>query len=199
MKQKNIMAFGIALILFFIPITAFANTPLPFMPSKDEFQDNHQFKSTSTESLTDGLLHDLTNVLEPVYDWGITIITAAFIIGTIIMILSLITKNGQWQKFGQNTMFFSFIVLLLLRGLPVIILSIQSMKDITLMLDAFISALSQTSVYIGMIGIGVSMLFLYGFKLIGHPNFYRWSRALVAGSSIMIALSLIVPILFPTI
>lgn len=137
--------------------------------------------------------------LVPAYGWGITIITSTFVIGALMMILSALFKNGQWQKFGQNSMFFSFITLLLMRGLPILILSIRNTNDIDLLLHEFIITLSHSAIYLGVISIAASGLFKFGHNLVGHPEFYRRSRTLVMVSVIIVGLSLAIPKIFPQI
>lgn len=150
-------------------------------------------------NLLGGVVQSFAELIVPAYSWGIIIITSTFVIGTLLMILSAIFKNGQWQKLGQNSMFWSFISLLLLRGLPILILSIRNTNDIDILLKEFIITLSYSAIFLGVISIASSGLFKLGHKLIGHPEFYRRSRTLVMVSVIMVALSLVIPKIFPQI
>lgn len=170
----------------------FAETKLPITPKK-----NQEIKPVSSETLFGGLLKDLTEIVKPVYDWGIFIITAIFIIGSIVMILSMIVKNGQWQKYAQVTMFISFVVMLVLRGFPILILSVKSMGDVNILLTKLVSQLSGAAVFLGLTGIAASLLFRFFYKLIEHPDFHRWSKNLLGVSVIMMISSIVIPILFP--
>ncbi|WP_306010110.1 MULTISPECIES: hypothetical protein [Bacillus] len=184
------------LILLLVPLQANASAPLPFMPSKEE---NREIKPVSSESLFSGITSTFKELITPVYSWGVTLITALFIVGTVVMIMSLLFKNAQWQKFGQGTMLYSFIVMLVLRGLPILILSIRSANDVDLLLNQVISILSYSTVFIGLVGIAASFLFRFGFRLIEHPDFHRWSKNLLTVSIMMMIFSFVVPFLFPLI
>lgn len=183
-----------SLLLFSVfPLYTSAN-PLPFMPDKDS-----EIKPVSSDSLFGGLTRDIGEIVAPLYGWGITIITALFVIGAVVMILSMIFKNGQWQKYGQGTMFISFVVMLVLRGMPIIFLSVRSSADIDSLLNSSLTVLSSSAVILGLIGIAVSFLFKFGYRLIDHPDFHRWARNLMSVSIMMMLFAIVIPILFPTI
>ncbi|WP_028393900.1 hypothetical protein [Bacillus cihuensis] len=181
--------------LFFAPLAVTAS-PLPFMPEMDE---NKKIESTTSDSLFQGLLSDFGGLVKPLYGWGIDLVTALFVIGTVVMIMSILFRNGQWQKYAQGTMFISFIVMLTLRGLPIIILSLKTAKDIDVLISDSVSTLSFVAVFLGLISISVSFLFRFGYKLIEHPEFHKWSKNLISVSILMMALALTIPFLFPLI
>ncbi|MEK3977368.1 hypothetical protein MKZ20_21610 [Psychrobacillus sp. FSL K6-2684] len=155
-----------------------------------EFTPNKEFN-------TDGLISSSTELGVKLYSWGIIALTAVFVLGTLMMILSAIFKNGQWQKLGQNFMFWSFVSLLLLRGLPILILSIRNTNDIDSLFNEFIVSLSYTAVYLGVISLACGLMFKLGHKLIKHPEFYRRSKTLFMVSIIMVSLSILIPNVFP--
>lgn len=130
------------------------------------------------------------------FDWGILGITILFLVGIIAMIMAMIFKNGQWQKYSQLTMFWSFVTMLILRGVPLIIFSTQSGADIDRGFDVFITAMSQIALFIGFVGIGVSLLFKFGNHLIDHPEFYRWSKNARNVSLVMMLFALSAPTIF---
>lgn len=178
-------------------LTVTANTqPLPFMPSKNKLGE---IKPVSSDSLFGGITNDLAELIAPAYTWGITIITILFVIGTVVMILSMIFKNGLWQKYGQGTMSISFLVMLMLRGLPIIILSVQSSADFSKLLSDSLAVLNYAAILLGLAGVAISFLFKFGHKLIGHPDFHRWSRNLLSVSIIMTVFAIVIPVIFPTI
>lgn len=160
---------------------------------------NQEIVPDKDSDLFGGIGHSLADLIVPAYSWGNIIITSTFVLGALLMILSAIFKNGQWQKIGQNSMFWSFISLLLMRGLPILILSIRNTNDVDSLLKEFIITLSYSAIFLGVISIASSGLFKLGHKLIGHPEFYRRSRTLIMVSVIMVALSLAIPIIFPKI
>lgn len=185
----------ITIFIVLIPDFVFAN-PLPFMPEKDEYKE---ITPVSSNELFGGITKGIDQIFAPIYSWGVSIITALFIIGTVVMIASIIFKNGQWQQYGQRTMLFSFVGMLLMRGMPILILSIQNSNDFDSLLNKVIDVLSYSTIYIGFVGIAVSFLFRFGHKLIEHPDFHRWSRHLLSVSIIMIMFAIIVPYVFPLI
>lgn len=189
------LTFTIFLVLILFPTYAFA-APLPFMPEKDP---DRKIEAVSGDSLFGGILNDLEELLGPVYGYGVTIITAFFIIGSVVMVMSILFKNGQWQKYGQTTMLFSFLGMMTLRGLPVVVLSIHSMADLGLLLHYFLKVLSYSTVFIAFVGIAASFLFRFGHRLIDHPDFYRWSKNLFTVSLIMMSFAIAIPLIFPAI
>ena len=168
--------------------------PLPFMPDK---KGDELITPTSSDSLFGGIAGSLESLLRSLYNWGVIIITALFVIGTLVMILSILFRNGQWQKYAQGTMFISFVVMLVLRGMPILLLSIKSSKDIDILLHDLISALSNAAIFLGITSIFVSLLFRFGYRLIEHPEFHRWSKNLLSVSILMMIFSIVIPIIFP--
>lgn len=162
-------------------------------------QQNQEIIPKESTDFLSGIVTGFGNGLVPAYSWGITVITSTFVLGALMMILSALFKNGQWQKIGQNSMFWSFISLLLMRGLPILILSIQNSQDIDSLLSDFIITLSYSAIFLGVLSIAASLLFKFGYKLIEHPEFHRRSRTLVMVSIIMVCLSLVIPVIFPKI
>lgn len=170
---------------------------LPFNIPKD---GNATIKPVSTEGLFGGIEKDLSAIFTPMYGWAITIITIIFIAGAFVMLLSVLFKNGQWQKYSQLLMAFSFISIMILRGLPIIILSVKDpATDIDYLLQGITGYISAAVIYAGIIGIVLSFLFRFGFKLIEHPEFHRWSRTLRSISLLMILFSFIIPWIYPAI
>ncbi|MDQ0271242.1 vacuolar-type H+-ATPase subunit I/STV1 [Cytobacillus purgationiresistens] len=163
------------------------------MPDKEDLE----IKPTSSKTLFGGVMESLGSLVSPLYSWGITIITIIFLAGVVAMIMSILFRNGQWQKYGQSTIYISFIVLLILRGLPILILSMQSSQDVDALLNSAITMLSYSALYLGLISIAVSLLFRLGYKLIEHPDFHRWSKNLVSVSLLMMAFAVLVPYVFP--
>lgn len=129
-------------------------------------------------------------------DWGIKAITILFILGVILMIMSIIFKNGQWQKWGQSTMLWSFLSMLLVRAIPISILSFRNGVDVDEAFSALILSLTQIAIFLGVIGILLSFLFKFANKLIEHPEYHRWSKNVFNVSLIMMAFAFIAPFVF---
>lgn len=183
----------ILLIIFVNQGIASANT-LPFDIPENDYS---QIKQVKSDGLFSGLLGDFGGVMAPVYNWGVKYITILFVVATLVMILSALFKNGQWQKYAQLTMLLSFLSMLVLRGLPIIILSIRQPSDVDILLQESLSMLSFGVIFLCLISIAVSFLFGFGYKLIEHPEFHRWAKTLRSVSVMMMIFAVIIPWLFP--
>lgn len=170
------------------------NIPIP-IPR----QDHSKIEAINSRDLFGGLLTDFTGIMTPIYSWGIKAITILFIVATLVMIMSALFKNGQWQKYGQVTMLLSFVSMLLLRGLPIIVLSIRASEDVDALLQETMSMLSFGVIFLCLISFAVSYLFGFGYKLIEHPEFHRWAKTLRSVSVLMVIFAIAIPWLFPII
>lgn len=153
----------------------------------------------SSKNFADGIYSEIGGFMIPFYGWAIDFITITFLLGTIVMILSIMFKNGQWQKYAQGTMLITFVVMLLMRGVPIIVLSITSPDDIDMMLLSGVNVLGAVAIFIAAISLPISLLFKFGYHLIEHPKYHRWSRNLLSVAALMTALALIIPWFSPQI
>lgn len=181
------------MISILYPSYASAST-LPFTIPKN---DHSEIQPVSSDSLFGGLIGNFAGIVAPAYKWGIIVITIIFVIGTLAMILSALFKNGQWQKYGQMAMLLSFITLLFLRGMPIIVLSIRNTNDIDILLQEALSILGFAAIFLGLISFAVSFIFSFGYRLIEHPEFHRWSKTLRSVAALMVLFAIITPWLFP--
>jgi len=166
---------------------------------KEPITENGQLKVNDGNDI-DGLIDKLTTFSGSgtlnVMDWGIKAITVLFILGVLLMIMSIIFKNGQWQKWGQSTMLWSFLAMLALRAIPLTILSVRSGMDVNEAFTALISSLTQIAIFLGVIGVLLSLLFKFAYKLIEHPEYHRWSKNVLNVSIIMMFFAMIGPFVF---
>lgn len=166
---------------------------------KEPITENGQLKVNDSNDI-DGLIDKLTTFSGSgtlnVMDWGIKAITVLFILGVLLMIMSIIFKNGQWQKWGQSTMLWSFLAMLALRAIPLTILSVRSGMDVNEAFTALISSLTQIAIFLGVIGVLLSLLFKFAYKLIEHPEYHRWSKNVLNVSIIMMFFAMIGPFVF---
>ncbi|MEV6689047.1 hypothetical protein AB0N28_27505, partial [Streptomyces sp. NPDC051130] len=166
---------------------------------KEPITENGQLKVNDGNDI-DGIIDKLTAFSGSgtlnVMDWGVKAITVLFILGVLLMIMSIIFKNGQWQKWGQSTMLWSFLAMLALRAIPLIILSVRSGMDVNEAFTALISSLTQIAIFLGVIGVLLSLLFKFAYKLIEHPEYHRWSKNVLNVSIIMMFFAMIGPFVF---
>ncbi|MCM3389980.1 hypothetical protein M3649_17820 [Ureibacillus chungkukjangi] len=173
-----------------------------FLPSNDQDVDVNEKgeiltnSGTSREEVSNSLIELGSTGALKAMDWGVNAITIVFIVGVIMMIMAIIFKVGQWQKFAQTTMLWSFISMLLLRAIPITILSFRSDADVDQAFSAALAALCQVAIFVGVTGILLSFLFRFGYKLIEHPEYHRWSKNILNVSVIMIFFALVGPFLF---
>ncbi|MGF9978915.1 hypothetical protein [Viridibacillus arvi] len=163
---------------------------------KPGLDENGHFIGSDSPSFMDDLFTEGSSFAVSIFDWGIKAITILFVIGIIVMIMAFIFKHGQWQKYAQSTMMWSFIAMLILRGAPIIFLSLQTKEDIDVAMQTALSTLAQVAIFIGIVGICVSLLFKFGHTLIKHPEYYKWYKNARNVSIIMIVFSLVGPIIF---
>lgn len=151
----------------------------------------------SSDSFLDGIYSSMSGLASPLYGWAIDIFTVMFVIGTIVMIMSIAFKNGQWQKYAQGTMLITFVIMLLMRGLPIILLSINSTEDVDILFTAGVSLLSAVAIMIAAMSMGISADFKFNYHMIEHPKYHRWSRNLFGVAVLMTFLAILVPWIFP--
>ena len=193
MKKVQLSILMTILTLINLPLTTLA-AKLPFDPNRQ-----HEIKPVESSDFLGGLISTFTDIVTPLYGWAVNIISVLFVIGAVVMMLAVLFRNGQWQKYAQGTMFYSFITMLILRGLPIIILSIRTQNDIDVLLQESLTSLSSFAIFLGILSISASLLFRFGYKLIEHPDFHRWSKNLLSVSALMMVLAIAIPWLFPQI
>lgn len=128
--------------------------------------------------------------------WAVEFITIIFVIGVIVMIFSIIFKHSQWQKYAQSTLLWSFLALIIFKALPFIIFSVQKFSDVDNLFETTLTVVQQAALYIGIVGISLSLLFKFAHKLIKHPEFFKWQKTSRNMSIIMIFFSIIGPFVF---
>lgn len=190
--MRKIFSFTALLLLFisgFPQLQVNAMSKLPPPPNGKTVE--------SSDSLLDGIYSDMSGLASPLYGWAIDFFTVMFVVGTIVMIMSIAFKNGQWQKYAQGTMLITFIIMLLMRGLPIILLSINTTEDIDILFTAGVSLLSAIAIMIAVMSVGISADFKFNYNMIQHPKYDRWSRNLLGVAILMTFLAILVPWIFP--
>lgn len=153
-------------------------------------------QSTSNEDIFNTVNTLVEQGTPAALDWGTKGITVIFIAAVLLMIMAIIFKNGQWQKFAQSSMLWSFIAMMVIRAIPLTILSIQGGMDVDDAFNTMIAGLTQLSLFLGVTGIMLSFLFRFIHKLIKHPEYHRWSKNVFSMSLLMMLFALVGPLLF---
>lgn len=169
------------------------------------FDANGMVKNQPTDIEKSGLTNDAFNnfintdgmeLAINALHWAVQVITILFVVGIIAMIFSIIFKHAQWQKYAQSTLLWSFLSLVLFKALPFLIFSVQKFNDVDNLFEIALTTVQQAALYLGVIGISLSVLFKFGYKLIRHPEFFKWQKTARNMSVIMILFSIIGPFVF---
>ncbi|MGE7843637.1 hypothetical protein ACQKNX_23010 [Lysinibacillus sp. NPDC093712] len=167
-------------------------------PPTGNFDENNML--IPDENSLDGLYSNLTELgakgTEKVFSWGISAITILFLCAVIMMIMAILFRNGQWQKFAQTTMLWSFLSMIAIRAIPIVVLSFRSELDVDDAFSTALIAISQITIFIGLTALMLSLLFRFAYKLIEHPEYHRWSKNTLNISIMMIFFALIGPYIF---
>jgi len=163
------------------------------------YKDPTKLEIQNTEDMFGGILTDLLGATDGFMNIVALFLVITFLFGVMFLLLAIMMKNGQWQKFGQMTMMGSFVSLLVVRGFPIFIYSIENKEGIMSLFEQTAILLSYTCIFIALLSIATSFLFRFGFRLIEHPDFYRWSKNLFGVAIAMIIFSIAVPFIFPMI
>lgn len=157
---------------------------------------NESINQTNEKStLLSDLRRGFEGLMEPVYQIGIEILTIVFIASIISLTIASIMRNGQWTKWGTAAMFFSFLSLLLLKLIPIMVLT-KTTSEITLLASKGIILLQETSLYLSIFVLIVGFVLKAAHKVYRHPDYYRWSKSLFFGGTIMLVLSFAAPVIF---
>ena len=140
----------------------------------------------------EGLFDSSEGWLE-MFDIAAIIFTIILLLSCVILVMASIFKVGQWQQYAQLSAIFSFIALLGVRGTPFIILAIPTYQQIDNVTDLIILVITQLIILVSIIGIGVSLLYKLGYKLIEHPEFRKNQRAIFTTSLIMLVVGTNIP------
>lgn len=167
-------------------------------PSTGNFDENHLI--IPNENGLDSFVNTANELgakgIEKVFTWGINAITIIFLCAVIMMILAILFRNGQWQKFAQTTMLWTFLSMLLLRAIPIVILSFRSEMDVDEAFSTALIAISQITLFIALTALMLSLLFRFAYKLIKHPEYHRWSKNTLNVSVMMAIFAIVGPYIF---
>lgn len=190
------------LLIFFIILLGFqaslsnnrVSAVNKILPAK---RDPNTMPITPTDSsgFFQSMMTSLDSSLPAVYEVGMNVITIIFIVAVIGYAMALLFKNGQWMKWSAGIMLSSLVVILLLRGGPILFYSTTVMGVPTLIKD-IMSFLTATGVFIAVGMLLTSLLFRFNYKLLRHPDYHRWSRRLLVGSILVATLSTVIPVVF---
>ncbi|WP_251609855.1 hypothetical protein [Priestia koreensis] len=178
--------------LFVSQGVSYASSDIPdFVPKQGDMKIEAKSIGSGTSFMSD----TLNGLLPKVMDVGIKVITIMFVAAVIVMAFALLMKNGQWTKIGTGVMISSFVAIIMLRVVPIFMLTSDRM-NITLFVNDALDLLKHISFVaaIGMVIIGFFIRFLH--QLLNHPDYFRWSKRLYIGALILTILSTFIPILF---
>lgn len=158
-----------------------------------------KIKPTSVSDISSSAQGFVDKVLPMVYHFVIDIFILMFLLGIIGMSYSMTTKNGQMMKWSTRSMFGSLIGFVLVRIVPIFVLTTNA-NEINMIVSDIVSLTKSISFYaaIGMVLIGFAMKLLY--RIVSHhPEYYKWSKSLFIGAIILGVLSFVAPMVFRSI
>lgn len=193
---KNAFIPLFVLILSLIcPNLGFANeNGIPTFVEKKEFNGN-PVEEKEFEPTIGNWTEDVNGIMPHIYDTGMKFITIMFIIAVVGLALSLVFKNGQWTKWSSGVMTTTLLIILVFRGGPIIMLTTDAI-GITLFASDVLNFATSVGLYVAIGMTLVSLLMRLFYKLINHPDYFRWSKRLMIGSVIIAILSLVMPVVF---
>lgn len=161
---------------------------LPTLPNGNtvETQEKPDFLNSVTSFFDDAFMNRL-------FDGGVKALLILFGLGILVMIMSAIFKNGQWQKYAQGTLLWSFLAICILRGIGLLIVTIQSVNDVENLLALGLTWMTHIALFLGLVGFVVSLMYKFAHALIKHPDYYKSSKLSFGVSLVMIMLALFVP------
>jgi hypothetical protein len=127
-----------------------------------------------------------------VYGTGMTLITITFVVAVIVLVMAMIFKNGQWTKWSTGVMITTLILILFLRGLPILFFSSNAI-GLTVIISDALSLAKSTGIYVSILMLFVGLLFRFNYSLINHKEFSRWSKRLFVGSVLTALLISVMP------
>ena len=114
----------VLMILLLVPLQAAqASVKVDFNELKgndvsSSFKDglNNRTKRTEKDdSFGSSIIQKIEGLYAPAFKVGVNIFSISFVLGVIVMVMALITKNGQWMKWATGSMIFSFISMMSMR------------------------------------------------------------------------------------
>lgn len=204
-KEKGLISVLCILVLtivLLIPLQA-ASAEVDFNALKGDdvsssFQqgiDNKTKPADTDNSVASSLIHKLEGMYAPIFKVGVNFFSISFVLGVIVMIMALITKNGQWMKWATGSMIFSFVTMLMMRVSVYFLFSTDVFHFMDIFTD-FLDTFKATAL------IFTPFMLIAGLRLrkihesTKQPEYYRWSNRVITGSGLLCVLAVLAPWLF---
>lgn len=123
--------------------------------------------------------------------------TILFIYFLIRLAYGLVTKVGSTLKAATWGIISIPVIFIFLRVTGIFILGERNLIKADSHLESIVSLLSSTVYYVAIALVLIGLLFRFGYKLINHPAYGRWSNRLFLFSVLSIILSSVIkPVLY---
>ena len=208
MKQEKgmigVLCTLILMILLLMPLQAAqASVKVDFNKSNgndlsSSFQEglnNRAKKTEKDDSFGSSIIQKIEGMYAPAFKGGVNIFSISFVLGVIVMVMALITKNGQWMKWATGSMIFSFISMMSLRLSVYFLFSSDVFSFMNIFTD-FLDLFKATAL------IFTPFMLIAGIRLrkihesTKQPEYYRWSNRVITGSCLLCMLAVLAPWLF---
>ncbi|WP_237982356.1 hypothetical protein [Bacillus thuringiensis] len=208
MKQEKgmigVLCTLVLMILLLMPLQAAqASVKVDFNKSNgndlsSSFQEglNNRAKTTEKDdSFGSSILQKIEGMYTPAFKTGVNIFSILFVLGVIVMVMALITKNGQWMKWATGSMICSFVSMMSLRLSVYFFFSSDVFSFMNIFTD-FLDLFKATAL------IFTPFMLIAGIRLrrihesTKQPEYYRWSNRVITGSCLLSMLAVLAPWLF---
>ncbi|BAR87647.1 MULTISPECIES: hypothetical protein [Bacillus cereus group] len=194
----------VLMILLLVPLEAAqASVKVDFNELKgndvsSSFKDglNNRMKTTEKEdSFGSSIIQKIEGLYAPAFKVGVNIFSISFVLGVIVMVMALITKNGQWMKWATGSMIFSFISMMSIRLSVYFLFSSDVFSFMNIFTD-FLDLFKATAL------IFTPFMLIAGIRLrrihesTKQPEYYRWANRVITGSCLLCMLAVLAPWLF---
>ncbi|MFK4011511.1 hypothetical protein [Bacillus cereus] len=203
-RMIGVLCTFVFMTLVLIPLhTAHASVKVDFNELKgndvsSSFKEglNNRTKTTEKDdSFGSSIIQKVEGMYAPAFKVGVNIFSISFILGVIVMVLALITKNGQWMKWATGSMIFSFVSMMAMRLSVYFLFSsdvFSFMNIFTDFLDLFKSTALIFTPFMLIAGIRLRRIH----ESTKQPEYYRWSNRVITGSCLLCMLAVLAPWLF---
>ncbi len=142
--------------------------------------------------LTNWIMDLMMGGIPKAYELFIMFLVIGFLGGVVFFAVSIMMKNGVWQKNSLNTMITTFIFFMAAHLIPILVLT-NSVTGFTLIVTSILEALKEIGIRVSIILILVGLAFRLYYLAEEHPGYLRRSKMLYVGASCIFALSFFVP------
>lgn len=125
----------------------------------------------------------------------VNIFSISFVLGVIVIVMALITKNGRWMKWAIGSRIFSFVSMMAMR-LSVFFLFSSDVYSFMNIFTDFLDLFKATALIFTpfMLIAGIRLRSIH--ESTKQPEYYHWSNRVIMRSCLLCMLAVLAPWLF---